>query len=290
MANRTEAAERLREAAAHRADGVARQQDALIMPEGYALVSVEQLLDTPRRVRGVIDTKHPESFVAYVKRYGTEKTLVAAAYLGSDLVGNVRATLDYHAPGGAAQWGEHVATLSFVLSDRFRAWLGRNRRMSQQRDFMEFLEDNSGDIAYPDAAELMEAIRQFRVHGDVRFTQVQSLETGDVQFRFERTFRGQSETGVAAVPERLQLSLPVFRGCESIPVVARLRWNLDKEGQLTMGYSIAGLTDLIEREYEAQIDTLTGELGDYNILRAESASIPTPNALVAFAPSLTAGD
>lgn len=287
MAERTEFADQVRRATA---DSPRAPENSLVIPEGYALVNMEALAETPARQRARLETQSSASFVTYVSRYGTHRSLVYAAFLRNDMTGTVTAVLDYHGDDGSAQWGEHIARLEFQLSESFKAWHARNKRMSPQRDFMEFLEDRSRDIAYPDAADLMEAIRQFRVQGDVRVTQVQSLSTGDVQFQYERTFRGQSSTGVAAVPEMLQLSVPVFRGCEPAPITARLRWNLDKDGNLTMGYSIPGLGELIEVEYEAQIESLTRELSHYYVVRAESAGVLIPELLAAVAPSLTAED
>src|SRR3990172_7311494 len=124
----------------------------VIVPSACHVVDVEKYAAVPSRRTGNPQFTRAGSFCGYVN---DQKGVQSRLYVASALM--LVAVLDHHDfKGGGPGWGQHRATLNLTQSPEWKTWLGKNQCAMSQRDFAQFIEDNSEDIMVPSGAELLE--------------------------------------------------------------------------------------------------------------------------------------
>jgi hypothetical protein len=250
----------------------------VIIPDNYKLDPVPFAPDTP--LPGFIDqtvTLHdPESFVAYVKRYKTLKTLIFATLpktaSGSDA--QFRAVFDYHTGGkGDDQKPErcaHHAIFPCPLSIQWATWIGITGKPQTQLAFIEFIDANKADIVTPDSATLLELAINFESRTEVNFGSKVDRVHGGRKLTFNEEINGINKAGEPiTVPDTLKLSLPVFEGGKAFEIAARLEWR-PTGGKLHVSVHLHRPFDLVRKALAdlraeiaagTEIEPMTGRLG-----------------------------
>lgn len=209
-----------------------------LLDHPYALVhkdvrvaSLEHLMPSPRLLKREIDLETVDSFNGYLSEWSNETSQIFACR--SSLT--MQAILDDHESGDIPSWCHHQAQYSCVFSPSWQAWTDNDRRRKNQLEFLEFLEDNLGDISEPAGSDLLAMVTAFREVRLATFGSTVSTHSGEFEFEMNNT-RDNSKKHVK-LPELLLLGVEVFKGGTAYSVKARLRYRIT-EGQLMLWYEL----------------------------------------------------
>ena len=203
----------------------------LFAPDGYRVIDLEHLLQTPVRKRGHFKFNDAASFVAYFKRHQMASTIYATLNPAKFV-----AVLDDHRsdePG----WRDHIASYECPLSVEWKAWTGSNKKVFKQPDFAQFIEDNLPDIVEPSGADMLEISRTLEAKKKVDFASGIRLSNGQVEITYNETINGTAGKGKIQIPETFSIGIPVLEGGERYKVEARLRYRIS-EGDLVLWYDL----------------------------------------------------
>lgn len=226
---------------ARKASGVAEVitspsgREYLILPAGHTSNDVtpmhkaEVLL--PKNIKQAVTLQNAIALIEYLNRFKRASSLLLADVEGSRIV----AALDYHA-ADKAELVEHRATLALPFSEEWKTWSGINGQLKPQLEFARFVEENAPDIKAPDAASLLEAVRDLQAKRSVNFVQAVRTASDNENFEFTDNTEARSK-GELELPTRFLLSIPVYFGDSDVEVPAFLRWKLE-DGKLLLGIKL----------------------------------------------------
>ena len=135
---------------------------AVAVPKGRELVSVKKFLDEfatkPDRRIGIDKVQSLESFVEWVNRHKDKGTVVFCDITRT--APKLLAIADYHHAtsesmegDAAARFGKFRALYEFPISSHWKAWSDVNRKIMDQGDFAEFLDDHALDLISPEMVD-----------------------------------------------------------------------------------------------------------------------------------------
>jgi uncharacterized protein YfdQ (DUF2303 family) len=206
-----------------------------------------QLTTAPERVSGFVTLETPESLADYVNAFkGPGSRLFASVTENA-----IEASLDYHTPGKAdaagegpaastdhaAGFGEHAARLALAYSAEWATWTGIDGVMQDQAAFARFLYENRGDVAWPDAATLIECAKDLRTKRTVHFDGEVSLNSDILQIDYSDKTDLSRKSGSLDIPTALRLRLPVYFGDDASEIEAVLRTDTEG-GKLKLGVKL----------------------------------------------------
>jgi uncharacterized protein YfdQ (DUF2303 family) len=209
----------------------------LVFPTGATVREIsdehELKVTPPRYVRQAVTLQAQDSLVDYVNKFKTESSVLLADIAGNTIV----ALIDYHTAAKAANVA-HRATLTLPFSEEWRLWTSISGRLMGQLEFARFIEENGADVRAPDAAELLEAVRDLQAHRKVNF--VKAVRTSSENESFEYTDESKATTkGGIELPTKFKLGLPVYFGEPETEVYAFLRWAIGADnGGLSLGIAL----------------------------------------------------
>lgn len=212
------------------------------------------LTDKPSRVAGGVTVETQDSLVDYVRDFKGTGTRLFASISTSVIV----AVLDYHAGrtdsvadmGSVStpvdelheyvpepDHGQHVATLRLPYSEEWTTWTGQDGKLVDQLAFARFIQENAPDIESPDAATLLELVRDLRATRTKKFTGDVNMAAARDGFTYEdRTdLRSQGELNV---PDAFVVRIPVYFGGQSVAVQAQLRFDVNEDGKMALGFKM----------------------------------------------------
>ena len=188
-------------------------------------------VNLPKRISQQVVLQNADSLLEYLKRFMSADTVLLADIMANRIVG----AIDYHNKDKAALV-QHRATLDLPYSEEWKTWAGINGQLKPQLEFARFIEENAPDIKAPDAASLLEAVRDLQAKRSVNF--VKAVRTASDNENFEFTDNTEARTkGDLELPTKFLLSLPVYFGDPDAVLLAFLRWKLDN-GQLMLGIKL----------------------------------------------------
>jgi uncharacterized protein YfdQ (DUF2303 family) len=211
----------------------------IIIPQGYQKVSLADQIyndhqSNPQRKKAEVEVDEPESFLEYWKGFADSNSQIFADSSSGHIVG----ILDYHEMlDGSPRWGQHTLTLTLTTSDEWKEWGAKNKAPMSQTEFSEFLEDHAPDIVNPNAATFIEAARDLKAKSDVAFASKVEMKDGSVQFGYTENVKGTYGNGSVEIPERFDISIPIYLGTAPVTVSVRLRYRINS-GKLTMWYDL----------------------------------------------------
>lgn len=208
---------------------------------GYEVHDLEKYLDAPLRINKNITFLSIESFNRYVNVHKQKGTRIHLRRTG-----NAEAILDGAEPTFPS-WETHIANFTLTYSERWMLWDSRNKKEFSQKDFAEFIEDNTRDFFAPTGGQMLDSARSLEGEVTSKFTSAyKDPSTGDVKFAFDRTTTARAgQKGDLELPSKFTLNLPVLEGEEPRQVELRLRWNIE-DGHPKFSYEILKRTELLE--------------------------------------------
>lgn len=219
----------------------------VVVPEGFAVRSLEILCQKPSRKRGDIVVTDTDSFCRYVTEHQRVES-TAYVYINENYKFSVTAILDDHAGGefGNAGWREHRCVLNARTSFEFDKWREHDRKKFSQTEFAEFLEDNVQDITggdgMPSGTDVLQMALNFERTANKRFRSKTNLQSGCVQLEFVDEENDKSRERMQMF-ERFTIAIPVFQTnalhgeAVAYPVQARLKYR-EKDGELSFWYEL----------------------------------------------------
>lgn len=203
------------------------------IPEGYRLENISDPLRLPARVRQAVALDDAASMVAFVNRFSRPESVLVADFNSLTIAG----ILDFHGGNqrdGAGSVGacEFLAKFSLLPSEEFTRWDKMEGDLHDQAVFAEFLEENSVDIAFPEAATMVEISRDLEASTNAAFRAKTRLENGDRAFTYETETKVKGEI---AVPTKFSLAIPLFNGEAPEMLEARFRFRPTPDG-LKLGF------------------------------------------------------
>lgn len=210
-------------------------REFLILPSGFTEKEVSDAyglkLAKPKYIKQTVTIETADSLVDYVNRFKGADTMLFAEISSNRIV----ALVDYHAATAAAHIA-HRAKLELPYSEEWQLWSKISGKLMPQLEFARFIEENGADVRAPDAAELLEAVRDLQAHRKVNFTKAVRTSSDNENFEFQDETKATTKGGIE-LPTKFKLGLPVYFGDADTEVFAFLRWRLE-EGALTLGVQL----------------------------------------------------
>lgn len=233
------------------------------IPEGsrFDLMDLERFAEAPRRIRAAPRFESMGSFAAYVEAFDAGQARVFASLERRMVV----AEIDYHADAFAVSeskgpsWRTHQAEFPVRYDPCFDEWFKRHGTEFPQKDFGWWLEDRAADVIEPAGADVIEAARNFETKRDVKIRSVQNLDTGTISLGYEEE---DKPSGSLVLPRQFLVRLPVFYGGRTVDFDVKLYYRFTTGEGLKFRIRIMRLAELLDREFEAEMDRLKELLPD----------------------------
>lgn len=231
-------------------DGDGASRPVLIDADAYA--------DQPRFMRASRDVDTHDALIEYVRRHHDDATTTTWIDLRAKKVVSI---LDDHGKD-QPQHARHTAKLDVRRTPEWAAWVD-GQGMKTQRAFAERIEDGAPEIVEPTSAEMLELAQSFQATVGGKFKSGTRLQDGSSQLEVEHTVNAKAgKAGDLTIPDTFKIAVLPFEGItERVAVTARLRYNIDKDGGLTIGYTLVRIEE-VER---LAMGDIHGMLVDANI-------------------------
>lgn len=188
----------------------------------------------PTRLKALINTFSPDSFLNYFNRFATSKSAIFADPQKNQVLG----IIDYHTGADMADWCDHRVVYAAPLTPEWQEWKDKNSKGMSQIDFAEFIEAHLPDIVEPDGAKLLEICTNLQAKINVDFQSAVAMENGSRKLVFNEIIDGKAgKAGELQIPTQMELGLRLFQGGERISITALFRSRI-RQGVLTMGYQL----------------------------------------------------
>ncbi|WDS38346.1 hypothetical protein W2_gp036c [Caulobacter phage W2] len=207
------------------------------------------ILTKPGRIAQGVTVETQDSLVSYVNDFKDHGSRLFASISAS----TITAVLDYHqgatsalekdgdthggADAGKADFGQHVVTLKLPFAEEWDRWTKADGQLFDQQTFARMLHENRLEIIEPDAATIIEAVRDLRAARNVSFTPEVSLMHNTESFVLSDVTDVSRRTGELTIPSAFMLRIPVYFGGEVIEIEAQLRTDT-AEGKLKLGFKL----------------------------------------------------
>lgn len=211
-------------------------REFLILPSGFSHHDVtpphSQAVNTPKRITQSVTLQNADAMIEYLNRFKGDDSLLFADVQKSLVV----AAIDYHAKDKASLV-THRASLQLPFSEEWKVWSEISGRLLPQLEFARFVEENAPDIKAPDAATLLETVRDLQARRSVNFIQAVRTASDNESFEFSDNTEARTAKGDVELPTKFLLNIPVYFGEPDGEVPAFLRWKLD-DGKLQLGIKL----------------------------------------------------
>lgn len=269
--------------------GVANTADKttlLAVPDGVTMKSIKPFLDeylvAPERTKGSSSHDTLDSFLQHVQAF---KELSRSAIFADQSKGVLQCIYDYN-KAGEPRFLEHRAYYNAKKSTRWNVWFDSNRKVMNQAEFAEFIENNALDLIDPpqttmedftpaelailnvaktlnttiaSASRVIELSRSFQVHEKATATAAHNPSTGELTVEYVTEHKDASGEKLK-VPGLFVIAIPVYEGGHNYRIIVRLRYRL-KEGKMLWFFELYQPEKCVEDAFreiceEAQTDSL----------------------------------
>ncbi|MGV0961829.1 MAG: DUF2303 family protein [Limnohabitans sp.] len=227
-----------------RHDELTNDKHFLIVPAGYESkeISFDEFRQTPIRNKGVMVVSTVESLFAFVERELLPGTTVCLADQDN---GSFKIIFNYSGGGDKPGFSDRLVALSLKPTTGWSRWSEKDKVRMDKLAFADFIDENIPDISEPAAAEVIEMIKQLKVHRKAEFISVVDPKTGFTNLSFNEQTSGETLKGNIGFFDKMVLGLTPFRGSEKYRVDASLRFEITDSNKLKVFYSLIN-ADLVE--------------------------------------------
>jgi uncharacterized protein YfdQ (DUF2303 family) len=201
----------------------------VILRDHERIEDIEKLLDSPRRIRRVVEHSDWDSFLLYAESW---KNNTSTVYISESSI-----TLVVDGPTEETpSWETHKAVFPLVASPAYKAWCNHVSAQGtsvSQTAFALLIERRAKDLVSPTAAHMLEIANTLELKKNVDWKSAQRLRDGTVQFMFEETVSAKAgQKGQLEIPETFQISVALYEGAEPVTMDVKLRYRFD-QGKIT---------------------------------------------------------
>lgn len=223
----------------------------------------------PERINAARVFHRPHSFVDYLAEHAPEppddSPLMlprTARIYGDASRATFLAVIDDHhlkAPSHCT----HTATLRLAPTPEWSAWANNDGQLLDQVRFAEFIEDHLDQLVEPSAADMLEIAQHLEATRNVQHRSGTRLTSGRIQFVLDETLDARTRNAAGQsieIPETFVIGARIYEGTSPYRVTCRLRYRINNEGKLTLGYKIQARETLVETatdEIAAQVAEAT---------------------------------
>lgn len=230
-------------------------------PDPSTLIETTEAQDVDTFVALTNRFKRPESTLFYNRRSREITTII-----------------DYHAKfagQAAASPGlkQHRIRLNPQKTPEWEAWHAIHKKPLTQAQFAEFLEERSGEVARPSAAEMLELARSFESVSNSEFASGVRLDNGDTQLTFKAntsaTMRN-AEGGRVDVPSEFEVSVRPWFGADPLSLHALFRYRV-RDGSVR--FSVVFIPDP-EEALSAAVEDVAKAIAEATEMGLHVAAVP----------------
>lgn len=235
----------------------------IVVPEKYAVKSLESLLLHPVRKSESVSVTDAGGFIAYMNLHAEDGTLVYAdidQISGTfKLVGVINDSSD-DAPG----WRDHTITMDRKQSVEWGRWTSKNKSGMSQADFAAWIEDNLADIAatdgMPTGGDMLAMSLGFERTSEKRLKSKVNLQSGS--FRLEYVDDEDKDTRTSMeVFSRFSIGIPVFENSTSAyQIDARLKYR-ESSGKVAFWFELIRPDKAFRQAVEDEVKLIAAETG-----------------------------
>lgn len=209
--------------------------DYVVVPEGSTLHDLEPMADAPRRISNDVRTENLDSFKRYCEAYATKASRV---FVTAAEIPEVTCVLDYHASPEEPGWMRHAVRYRPRASLSWRRWFeGLSETVFTQEQLAQFLRNARTDIVIPEAAVLIEAVRDLQAVKTTGFRSAVNLGDGTIQFQVDQAIRGAQ--GQIVLPAEFQIHIPWAINEEMfVDLIVRLVYRLQDDGKVAFRLAV----------------------------------------------------
>jgi uncharacterized protein YfdQ (DUF2303 family) len=241
---------------------------AVVVPDGGSVEVLEPKPDSallnPRRTSGTTTVLDADSLaVLWAKHSLAEVSEVFADPQAFRFTAVLNADAGANAPAGHR---DHRIELALRHTPSWLAWAGRDKRLSGQEEFAEFIEDRLPDIVDPSGASMLELASSFQATTKAEFKGAVALQSSTRKLQFEETIAARAgQKGEIEIPATFQLGLVPFEGSDAYRVTARFRYRI-RDGHLQIGYALERPEDVLRQAFKDVQDAVSEATGQRVLL------------------------
>ncbi|SEN94912.1 Uncharacterized conserved protein [Gemmobacter aquatilis] len=209
-------------------------RQSIVLPREFSLQPIPDEARLPAIPAQRVTVDDRASLVTYANRFRDDRSLIVADFDALEIA----AHLDWHPHNthedfltSGAQ--KHSVTLKLRPSEEFARWDDMEGKFVPQAEFARFLEENSSDVGFPEAATMIEISRDFEATVGQSYKSSVRLDNGDRKLVFETDTKVQN--GVT-IPQKFTLSIPIYNGEQPDTLVALFRWRAMGGGVIALGF------------------------------------------------------
>lgn len=216
----------------------------LRLTAGGNIQSLERFLDDPKSIRSKVILIDVDSFVTYVNRYKTTATQIFA----NATAGHFTAILDYPEKD-APHWARHIVELNLSKTPEFLELETLNKKLIDQDDFVEWIENNPTIFRHPPYADLLEIARTLQAANNVEFESKYDSKSGIRTLVLKETSLAKAgQKYDMEIPSDLVFLIEPFKHGEAMEFPARFRFRTS--AGLKFAYVLTNPEKIIEAAVE----------------------------------------
>lgn len=205
----------------------------LVLPNSHTFHELDGLREHPQHIKQTVNHTTAASFIAYCQKFARENSVI----LIDDINNKFTAIFDYHGPD-TADWGQHKAVFAPKPTVEWSNWKSFDGKALSQSEFGKFIETNLEEIIEPSGAEMLEIALSIQAKNEVKFSQAQRLDNGQMQLTYNEEINGSAGVkGQLKIPQTFKIGLRLYEGGAPYQIEARLRYRI-KEGNLALWYEL----------------------------------------------------
>lgn len=201
----------------------------VLVPNDCSLKSLETLMPAPVRIKAHPEFNDVAGFAEYVEEFKEKGSRI---FVDED---NwlFCVVFDCHHKGKPA-WGDHSASLKLTTSNEWRKFVSLDGKQMDNLTFAEFIEDHIAYIQNNEmsGADLLTMAQNLKVDikGDLAIENTLHSGLRNLVIRDDHVMQGKCGDKLMSFPEKLKLTLRVFRGGKAYPIEVYVRYRAAKEG------------------------------------------------------------
>lgn len=201
----------------------------ILVPKDCELQSMERLMKAPVRIRATPEFYAADGFAEYVAEFKEEGSRI---FVDEDDL-RFSVVFDCHHKGSPA-WGDHSASLKLVTAHEWRKFVSIDGKVMDSAGFAEFIEDHIAYIEGNDmtGSELLTMAQNLKVELKGELSVESTLHAGlrKLIIRDDHVLNAKCGEKEMSFPEKLKLTLRIFRGGNAYPIEVYVRYRANKDG------------------------------------------------------------